>query len=262
MSLEATSPVKSVWRSRFFVRIGSGLLILLTAWHIFASFLWIYPPSPLRQLVPDGALSGYMLPFFGQSWSVFAPEPINGDYHFNVRAVVKAKDGEKETGWVSATEVELSMVINHPFPPRAGIQAEELASMQKSAWDQLDESQQSIAASNYYKGNWQARMKSALNVESDKVYLVDEYMARERQATAYATQVAKAIWGDDVLRVQYRVSRQNVVPFIDRNSPNAERPAPQVVETGWRGLLVEKGQNTERFMEVFRSQYERMVSSN
>jgi hypothetical protein len=31
--------------SRWTVRIVSGALVLLTAWHVFASFLWIYPPT-------------------------------------------------------------------------------------------------------------------------------------------------------------------------------------------------------------------------
>lgn len=63
------------------------------------------------------------------------------------------------------------------------------------------------------------------------------YMAEEHLSTAYATQVAYAIWGADaVVKVQYRVSRQNVIPYKDRNDPSAQRPDPTFSTTGWRLL--------------------------
>src|SRR5690625_7741122 len=53
--------------------------VLFTAFHVFATFLWIAPSSPLRAVVPGNALQSYMIPMFGQSWSVFAPEPIRSE---------------------------------------------------------------------------------------------------------------------------------------------------------------------------------------
>ncbi|MFJ2369221.1 DUF5819 family protein [Microbacterium sp. NPDC087665] len=242
--------------NRWTVRIVSAALVLLTAWHVFASFLWIYPPSALRQLPPENALSSYMLPLFGQSWSVFAPEPINGDYHFNVRALVVNEAGnEVETGWVSATDVELSMVKNNLFPPRAGIQAEELASSFKNSWDGLAEKQRELTLENYTDDEWLATLEEDLDRVDDDID-AEKYIGVDRMATAYATQVAHAIWGEDVVAVQFRVSRQNVVPFADRNDPNAQRPEPTIIRPGWRDVLVEPGQNEDRFAEVFRSQYE------
>jgi hypothetical protein len=83
-------------------------------------------------------------------------------------------------------------------------------------------------------------------------------MAAEHLATAYATQVAYAIWGADaVVEVQYRVSRQNVVPFAQRNNPNAQRPDPTFSTTGWRLPIEEEGQSREDFADVFRTQFER-----
>src|SRR5690625_8051402 len=46
--------------------------VLFTAFHVFATFLWIAPSSALRDVVPGNALESYMIPMFGQSWSVFA----------------------------------------------------------------------------------------------------------------------------------------------------------------------------------------------
>ena len=212
-----------------------------------------------------------MLPMFGQSWTVFAPEPINGDYHFNVRATVENKDGvEVETDWVSANEVELSMVINNLFPPRAGIQAEELASSYMSSWYDLNAAQHEVVADDFLKSEWQLALTNDLEATvvdetsteegaEQGPEVVENYLYREQQATAYATQVAKAIWGNKVEKVQFRASRQNVVPFGQRNNPDAVRPDPTVVLPGWREPSVSDGQDEEAFARVFQRNYERLT---
>ncbi|GGO66927.1 hypothetical protein GCM10010910_27520 [Microbacterium nanhaiense] len=243
-------------RRRAYVRVVMVAAALFTAWHIFASFLWIAPYSAsAREVVGQERLSNYMIPMFGQSWSVFAPEPINGDYRFEVRALV---NGE-ETEWVSASDVELSMIRYHLFTPRAGIVAMDVSSQYKGAWGDLSEEQQEVVALNYFKADWEERMASALGAGGNDA--VEEYMQQERRATAYATQVAIAIWGDDVERIQYRATRQNIIPFEQRHDPDAKRPGIQYSPTGWRGLIVADGQSQEAFTEVFRAQYERMNKS-
>lgn len=250
------------------VRVIAWGAVLLTAWQVFASFLWIAPYSAnAREVVPGNLLTSYMIPFFGQSWSVFAPEPINGDYHFNVRAVIKQDGKEVTTGWVSATDVEISMIRYNLFPPRAGIQSSEVASNYKSAFDALNADQQKLVGGDYSNAEWETALydkldeKAAANgnagasVTSDQMSI---YLGQEHMSTAYATQVAKAIWGEGVERVQYRVSRQNVIPFAQRNDPKAERPAPTVILPGWRPLVTEPGQSDQDFADVFRAQYERM----
>lgn len=246
-------------RPTWWVKLIALAACLLTLWHVGASFLWIAPYSALREIPTQKVLSGYMLPMFGQSWSVFAPEPINGDYHFNVRAVIE-KDGEEvETGWVSATDVELSMIRYNLFPPRAGIQSTEVASGQMSAYNKLNAQQQAVVALDYDEGEWEEWMlRSFDELEGDDNPDPTAYMAEEHLSTAYATQVAYAIWGADaVVKVQYRVSRQNVVPFAQRNDPDATRPEPTFSTTGWRLPIEEEGQSREDFADVFRAQFER-----
>ena len=242
-------------------RLPQGVLValsLVTAWHIFASFLWIAPYSPMREIPTQKVLSSYMLPFFGQSWSVFAPEPINGSYTFKIRAVVDEGDGGLvETEWVDATAVELSMVQYNLFPPRAGLQAAEVASQLKSDYDALTDDHEVIAELDYFEGDWEARLEEKMSSYGD-TELVEEFMVTEHMAVAYATQVARAVWGDNVVRVQYEVSRQNVVPFAERNNPDAEQPPVQIVSTGWRGLAENPGQSDEAFANVFARVYEGM----
>ncbi|MCM3778162.1 DUF5819 family protein [Microbacterium hydrocarbonoxydans] len=245
-------------RPAWWVKLIAFGACLLTLWHVGASFLWIAPYSALREIPTQEVLAGYMLPMFGQSWSVFAPEPINGDYHFNVRAVIE-KDGEQiETGWVSATDVELSMIRYNLFPPRAGIQSSEVASGQMNAYNKLNEQQQAVVALDYTEDGWEEWMvRSFDELEGDNPSTA-AYMAEEHLSTAYATQVAYAIWGADaVVEVQYRVSRQNVVPYAERNDPGAQRPDPTFSTTGWRLPIEEEGQSRENFANTFRSQFER-----
>lgn len=252
-------------KPKVWVRVVALIAVLFTGWHVFASFLWIAPYSQnAREVVPGEMLTNYMIPLFGQSWSVFAPEPINGDYHFNVRATL---DDGSETGWVSATDVELSMIQYNLTPPRAGIQSSEVASSYKGAFDSMEEVDRSVISGDFAVENWEVGLRAALeNQKSEsgssaetREANIDELMREEHRSTAYATQVAKAIWGESVQKVQYRVSRQNIIPFAQRHNPNAQRPEPMIVLPGWRGLVVEEGQNEGNFGDVFRGQFERIT---
>jgi len=217
--------------------------------------LWIAPVSGLRAVVPGNLLHDYMIPMNGQSWSVFAPAPINGDYRLQVRAYVDNGGSSYATPWVDATKVETSMLTHHLFPPRAAIQSTELASRFKSSYDDLTADHKVIVKLGYFKGDdWEKRLTAKLNSYGDQP-AVEAYMAEEHEITAYSTQVAYALWGSKVSRVQFVVSRRNVVPYAQRNNAHAQRPAAQVALTGWRGTTEEPGQSRADFASVFRKAY-------
>lgn len=227
------------------------VLCAFAAWHIFASFLWIAPYSGMRQAVPGNLLQQYMIPMFGQSWSVFAPEPINGDYRLQVRATVGEGNEARETEFVNATDAELAMLTHNLVPPRGAIQSTEIASNLFNAFHDLSAQQQEVVALGYYNGDdWRERMTESLSATGNAEVAAD-YLEAEATVNAYATQAAHAMWGDDVVHVQFVVSRQNVVPFEERHDPEAERPAVQPVPTGWRGLIVMPGQSHEAFADTF-----------
>lgn len=239
-------------RSKVVKRSVMTVAMFIAMFHLFATFLWIAPASDLRSVIPNGVLTKYMIPFFGQSWSVFAPEPINGDYYFDVRAVVKNSDGSSEiTEWVRATDVEIDKATYNLFPPRAAGLGMKVSSDLKGSWDKLSNTQKSTIELDYFKGDDYGRLSKNLKTVSSNDSLVYDYIKKEKIATAYATQVSKAIWGDNVIRVQYQASRQNVVPYSERNNDNAVRPGYQIVSTGWRGLLVKDNQSDEKFAEYF-----------
>lgn len=211
--------------------------------------------------MPGNALSSYMIPMFGQSWSVFAPEPINGDYRLQVRATIDQNGEETVTDWVDATAVEVSMIQYNLFPPRAGISSLEVASQLKGTFDKLTEDHKVIAGLNYFEDEWEDRLEAKMKSYGEPD-VVDRFIEKEQQTVAYATQVAYAVWGEKkVLRVQYHVTRQNVIPFAERHNPEAVRPGIQHVETGWRGAVVREGQSNRAFSDVFMRQYNKLQAS-
>ncbi len=239
-------------RTKIIRRVFLIVVALVAAWQILATFLWIAPPSGLRELIPGNLLQRYMIPMFGQSWSVFAPDPINGDYRLEVRAVVKQGKSEQTTRWVDATAAELALEHHHLFPPRAAIQSSELASEYKSAYDNLSADHKAVVALGYFKGDdWQNRLQTKLDSYGD-TQVVGPYIAQEDKVIAYSTQVAEAAFGKGVVEVQFAISRQNVVPFQDRNVPNVQRPPVQTAPTGWRGTIVRPGQSSADFAATFR----------
>src|SRR5690625_4230056 len=155
--------------------------VLFTAFHVFASFLWIAPASGLRQLFPGETLQRYMIPMFGQSWSVFAPNPINGDYRFQVRATI-SKDGELvETEWVDTTAAELSMHVRNLFPPRGAMTSHDLSSRFKGAYDDLNDGQKETVALGFYKGDdWETRLKESVWAGGNSA-AANKYLEMERR---------------------------------------------------------------------------------
>lgn len=238
-------------------RVALLLAAVLTSWHLFASFLWISPPTPLRELVPGDLLQQYMLPWYGQSWSVFAPAPLNGDYRFLIRAEVRDGSRVRTTEWVDAVQVEWTLAHHNMFAPKAATLANRQAEQFRSAWLDLNERQRGVVAQGYYEGaNWTEREAESLRAAGGDDAASERYLTAERHATAYATQVARAVWGDDVTYVQFEISRQDVVPFAKRNDSDAARPDRAVFATGWRGSLTLPGQDEEAFRDVFLPAYE------
>lgn len=241
------------------IRICMVVALALTAWHLLASVLWIAPAGPARDAVPDDALRNYMLPMYGQSWSVFAPAPINGDHRLDIRAVVVENGEERVTDWVRATDVEISLSRHNLFPPRAANLAINVSSAHKSAYDDLNDDHEAVVALDYVQDEWQPRLEEDLESDDDEG-AVDPYLEAEEELTAYATQVAYAVWGENVARVQFQTTRQNVVPFAERNEPDAQKPPLQVVNTGWRGLIERDDQSREQFADYFCSAPEDVCS--
>jgi hypothetical protein len=222
--------------------LGAALLLGVIVWHVFASFLWIAPPTPLRQLVPGEALRSYMLPWFGQSWSVFAPDPINGDNEILVRARL---DTGVTTDWQNATDIEYALARHNPFPPKAAAMGMHQAAQFLSQWNALTNPQRDVVGRDRRAGADADRTALESSLPAD-------YVDEERRTLAYATLVSRSLWGDEVTEVQFLVQRRGIVTFADRHDTAAERPAPAAAETGWRKPAEVSSEDVEEFASTFR----------
>lgn len=225
---------------------AAGGVLLLTGWQIFASFLWIAPPTAMRQLVPGDTLERYMLPWFGQSWSVFAPDPINGDNEILVRARISGDNGTP-TAWVNATDVEYALAWHNPFPPKAATMGAHQAASFRDAWGALNTQQQQAVGQSFDN---EPALERALE-HLGQGAAAATYLQEDERTAAYATEVAYSIWGSSVETVQFRVQRHDIVPFADRNDPNPQRPAPVVSPTGWRAVTVPFTRADDGFRRTF-----------
>lgn len=253
-----SSPTPRLMRRRPVVRVVLVLVSLIAAWHIFAQLLWIAPYSAsMRSIVPGNLLTSWQIPFFGQSWSVFAPDPINGNYHFYIRAVEDVDGKQQNSKWIDAADTELKLSHHNLLPPRAAGLANEQASKYRDAYNKLTEAQLEVVKSNYYRGDdWKSRFENALYAASgdDETARANAgtFITQHAYTTAYATQVAKAMWGTDVDTIRFSISRQNAVPFDKRNDPDVKPEPEQWSPTGWRGAFTMPGQSEEDFADTFK----------
>jgi hypothetical protein len=239
---------------RIVMHVSAGLVGLFAVWHIVVTTLYATPATPLRELVPNAAFIAYNYPMFDQNWSVFAPEPISANYELSVRSATLV-DGELvNTEWVNASKTELKLLRHNPLSPRAGYAAYAQALGTNLAYKKLSEAEQAVVGQSYYEGDmWGQQLEDAMRSQggSDEA-TVNAYLKQEWVTVAYATQVAKAVWGDDALYVQYRISIDNSVPFASRHDDAAQRSLV-TVDSGWRGLVEREGQDDNHFADLFMS---------
>ncbi len=164
---------------------------------------------------------------------------------------------EHVTQWIDATDAEYKLQYHKLLQPRAAALASEQASDYKSAWNDLNERQQEVVSWGYWKGKtpkgrFERALRDAAHGDEDAEKAAGRFISKHAFTLAYATQAARAVWGDDVVRVQFEVYRQNAVPFAERNDPAAQEPEKQYAPTGWRKPFVIAGQSQQAFTKVFR----------
>ncbi|WP_228282702.1 HTTM domain-containing protein [Brevibacterium atlanticum] len=149
------------------------------------------------------------------------------------RAVVKISSGEEVTGWMRATDVELDHSTDKPFPPRSAGLGIGVASDLKGSWDDQPEDQKAIVKLDSFRGGDSVdRLTTKLREYEDPDGAVGGYLDSEHVATAYATQVARAVWGDDVRTASAKIDSANmeIVPLSTQ--------ARTAVARGWDRLEV------------------------
>jgi hypothetical protein len=179
---------------------------------------------------------------------------VNADSEVLVRADVRDPDtGEFETTeWVSATRLEWKLVEANPFPPRSTRLSANLYRRLSSAWYDLNVEQRDVVADDFFTidDDW-AQLKDALEQQTDddvSASDIDEMAHLDQVATAYATQVAIAIWGVDLSSVQVEI-RRTPVPRWDDRFEDFDPDSSFVRTFGWRPLFTFDGQDDTAFAD-------------
>lgn len=191
-------------------RAVTVVLVIVLGLHLLAMFLWISPNNALTDLVAK-PLRAYALPWFQQSWSLFAPDPIKAGTYLEVRAV---PEDYSESEWQTPSETELEGLHHNPLPPLSINTTNKLSEKAWGAYSALKEEDRTILTWNYHNDAW-TRMAPELTGSPEAK--VDAALTYDEAITAYATQYLSATGNlNEGDYVQYRFVRVAVPSFNER----------------------------------------------
>lgn len=232
-------------------RIVAAVLVMILAGHFLVTFLWNAPPNPVKAVVRPDVVT-YMDPVFWQNWSLFAPNPVNAESELLVRAdALNPETGEYETTqWFSPTRREWTLVEGNPFPPRSSRLSANVYRRLSSAWYDLNVEQRDVVARDFFNvgEDWSRLARALERADDDEVGQddIDDMVLADQVATAYATQVAKVRWGDDLTSVQFQI-RRTPVPRWNERFDDFDPDEAFVRRFGWRPLVTFDGQDDGTF---------------
>jgi hypothetical protein len=241
---------KTVFRRSAWVRGAAVVLALVLSFHFAATALWVSPAGPIYGAVAP-VMNSYMQPFFQQHWSIFAPNPIDGDYTFLLRARwTDRSTGQLRTSdWVDVTTPEWNGILHNPLHPRSDLTTAGLSEVLGDDQDNLIDNQASIAERDYSHSGWDQLLADLSAQKGADPDWLKSYVRDQRVAAAFATQYAYARWGPDVEAVQIRLNYTPVPDFEDRADKDAQ-PVSFFTYFGWRPTVVFDGQSQKYFAEA------------
>ena len=184
----------------------------------------------------------YLRPFFGQSWRLFAPNPVDEDKVLLVQGSYVDRDGNlRATPWVNWTSVEQDVIEHRLIGGRAGYITTKIYGALDEEFRELESPEQkalSARTSPLEPPSWAVLEDYLAQIGPDDDDLAD-YLRYDRAATRLATDViASRFPTRDITAVRYALREQGVVPYDARHGTKAERqearPAPTARVGGWR----------------------------
>lgn len=189
--------------------------------------------TPLRSEVRSVAL-----PYFGQTWRVFAPNILKVDRTLEFRVAWVDSDGNMvKSDWVNLTQIEQRNAEGNPFPSRMQKLTWNVSNTYLNRYRALDEEQRTRARDTFIQATddgFEAipveELISDLGEDDGDVirYLRMDYMVM-RHVTLFAT----AGFNVDIERVQWRVVRDQPNDFTHRFDEE-QQFEPSVTTFGWR----------------------------
>lgn len=214
------------WQSAFVLIIGFAVVV-----HSVLVCLWLMPDGRVRDTVGADRLSGYVNPYFQQSWDGLDPRLQRVDETLEVRAILIHPDSGRRvtTHWIDVVESEAdrSASLN---PERARLAGRRLAINLNQSVLRLTEDQQSMIGADYASTPFSA-LRRKLATEPRGRRSAAAYARADRMTTTFATLFAGQYWKGRLLYVQFRPGRKILGPDRSQGVDDIEW---QWFDIGWR----------------------------
>lgn len=232
MQKKTTQTLTTSQRVTGIVATAIALIVMI------GTVLIVSPPgTALRSEVRSVAL-----PYFSQTWKVFAPSITKSDRTFEIRAQWRDENGNLvKSGWVSITDIELRSVKGAFTPSRIQKSTLNVSQTYLQRYYALDEAQRERVRTTFievhgdgFRAIPDQDLINELGADDGDVirFLRMDYMLM-RNATLYAT----AGFGEKIERVQWRVVRDRPNDFTHRFDDERQFD-PVIVAYGWRQATV------------------------
>jgi len=217
--------------------------------HTVLIALWVAPMTPAREQLGNDRLRSYILPWFEQNWSIFAPNPRRTAVTFEVRAVYEDINGQSHTSeWTDLVDIEDDIVRGNPMGSRASKITRRLADRMHSARSNMSNVQLDWVAANYFDTPVEQLRERLLDVKDGTgTHHVDRYLQADYAATTIATAAAERRNSDTILRVQYRTSTRQAPQWKDRHEKDLDEQPRSYRDYGWRAPADLSEQDIEYF---------------
>ncbi|MEV0373146.1 DUF5819 family protein [Streptomyces sp. NPDC050636] len=185
--------------------------------------LYEMPLNPVKEKYGE-EITSYMLPYFGQDWHLFAPDPIDRDNGVLVRAKMRQPDGSTTTTeWTDVTSPVQQKLYGERFWPSREFRV-------AAGVPQLLESWRDPELEKMRKKN-QGTETPGKGTRSDKKGSENPPLSQSekdsrdeaiRFAQSFASAQASKLWGADVEYVQVRIVSNEFPRFSQRYARDAK----------------------------------------
>lgn len=218
-------------------KVITAIALLAVLVHSLLIGLWVAPSTPAREALGETTVRDYVVPWFDQSWSIFAPNPHQTAVTFEVRAWTGGDAEGEATEWVELVAHEDELISGNPFPPRTSLMVRRSADNLHSSTSDLSEDQRSIIEENLLDESLEAQRQRLADVDSPaSEYEVSRHIRAEDIATALASGYAFHRWGEsqDIPYVQFRTTLRSVPDYRSASEQTLDEAQRSTHTYGWR----------------------------
>ena len=157
--------------------------------HTVSIGIWVAPRTPIQDEIGSDTVRSYVLPWFEQNWSIFAPNPRRVAVTFEVRAMIDDPETGEETvtEWVDMVDGEDQIVRHNPAPPRTSKIARRTTDNLNSARSPMSDDQLNQLQADYVETPIEQLREDLLSFDGGATAAqVDAYMSMDEVAVSLA----------------------------------------------------------------------------